>query len=59
MVTNMNEEKYNYKASDLKQNNKSRIKSICNEYGLNLGNKRKNYEDVFDASVKLKRFKKD
>ena len=55
----MNEEKNFSKCSDLKCDNKSRIKSICNEYGLNLGNSRKKQIDLFDEAMKLKRFKKN
>ena len=55
----MNEEKYNYKASDLNQNNKSRIKAICNEYGLNIGSSRRKQVDLFDEAMKLKRFKSE
>ena len=55
----MNNERNVSKCSDLKCDNKSRIKSICNEYGLNLGNKRRKQEDLFDEAVKLKRFKSE
>jgi len=56
----MNEEKFNYKASDLNlSDNKSRIKAICNEYGLNIGSSRRKQVDLFDQALKLKRFKSE
>jgi len=55
----MNDERNVSKCSDLKCDNKSRIKSICNEYGLNLCNKRKVQNDIFNEAIKLKRFKSE
>ena len=55
----MNDEKNLSKCSDLKCDNKSRVKSICNEYGLNLGNSRKSQKDIFNEAMKLKRFKSE
>jgi len=55
----MDEERYTSKCSELKCNNKTKVKSICNEYGLNLGNSRKRQEAIFNEALKLKRFKSE
>lgn len=49
------ENKYDYKASELKKDNKTYY-NICNEYGINLGSTRRKTEDVFDKALKLKHF---
>lgn len=55
----MDEERHASKCSELKCDNKTKVKSICNEYGLNLGNSRKRQEAIFNEALKLKRFKSE
>lgn len=55
----MNEEKNFCKCNDLKCDSKSRMQSLCNEYGFHLGNYRKRQVDLFDEATKLKRFKSE
>ena len=53
----MNEERYNYKASELNECEiKENLKNICNEYGFNLGSSRKRNNDIFDNALRLKHF---
>lgn len=51
----MNEEKFDYKASDFQCDEKNRVKSICNEYGVNLSSSRRKQVDLFEQALKLKR----
>ena len=56
----MNEDKYEYKASELNEDyGNKQIKSFCNEYGINLGSSRRKQNDIFDNALRLKRFKSD
>ena len=57
MVIIMNEERYNYKTSDINENDERiKIKNLSNEYGFNLGSSRKRNNDIFDNALRLKHF---
>ena len=55
----MDNEKYEYKTSELNEMDNKKINSYCNEYGMNLGSSRRKQNDIFENALKLKRFKND
>lgn len=53
----MNDERFNYKANEINENDdRNKIKNLCNEYCFNLGSSRKNNNDIFDNALRLKHF---
>lgn len=59
MVIIMDNEKYEYKTSELNVVGNKKINSYCNEYGVNLGSSRKKQKDIFDNAFKVKRIKNE
>jgi len=59
MVIIMDNEKYEYKTSELNEMDNKKINSYCNEYGMNLGSSRRKQNDIFDKALRLKRFKNE
>ena len=56
----MNDERFNYKANEINENDeRNRIRNLCNEYCFNLGSSRKRNDDVFEVALKLKHFNKE
>ena len=53
----MNDERFNYKANEINENDeRNRIRNLCNEYCFNLGSSRKRNDDIFEVALKLKHF---
>ena len=52
----MDFETYEMKANEMRTEDIKKYQGICNEYGINLGSKRRKNNDVFEKAIKLKHF---